>query len=547
MSGGLDADKAAKEARELKKRKKELEKRKKAGKLTPEEKAELEKLEGRLAVLEDVAKPGGGKYAPPGSGGGDGSGGGGGRRSNVPTADKEVQAGPSMIMSMGGGGGGFGSSGPRRNLPLPDRAMTTLGEIKFNRKDVKAMNVLMCRKLIATLYQVRTEANKIDDAEKRPRTPFPEYVPNQFVVLYGVKSLALKSINEFFYGVRAERFRQTPEGRQEDEPLLYFFWRATHHGVPLEERLPASELAFYMDLLSVTAKCVSEEHTLNCKGGAFWNHLGTMQEMHLPVFLLLNVVTACYGSKDSPQHHVELGERIRRMVLKRAQEVLKQSKDPKTAPKPNPPYKTLFLGKVELDSRGFLSLDHFLHLAMQGAADQRVKDAKVLDAIFGQWTRDAGEETFEVFADMMMTSAPELAEEDLIRLYQMATSGEDPDKVEMGRIDPELRKMGITIKRKSGTTSLDDGIATMEDIKTVVKTEKLAANLFGVKTPAAAAAAASSTDDPAAPAPGPQTAPPKIGGGNRWTKVRAATKVANWGKGLLKELEALRDGVDPSG
>ena len=49
--------------------------------------------------------------------------------------------------------------------------------------------------------------------------------------------------------------------------------------------------------------------------------------------------------------------------------------------------------------------------------------------------------------------------------------------------------------------------------------------------------------------PGPKTAPPlgRGGGGTRWTKVRAATRVANWGKGLLKELEAMRDGFDPSG
>ena len=32
--------------------------------------------------------------------------------------------------------------------------MTSLGEIRFGRKDVQAMNVLMCRKLVAALYQV---------------------------------------------------------------------------------------------------------------------------------------------------------------------------------------------------------------------------------------------------------------------------------------------------------------------------------------------------------------------------------------------------------
>lgn len=43
---------------------------------------------------------------------------------------------------------------PARSTKLPDSAMTSLGEIRFGRKDVQAMNVLMCRKLVAALYQV---------------------------------------------------------------------------------------------------------------------------------------------------------------------------------------------------------------------------------------------------------------------------------------------------------------------------------------------------------------------------------------------------------
>ena len=38
--------------------------------------------------------------------------------------------------------------------------MTSLGEIRFGRKDIQAMNVLMCRKLVAALYQVRRWASQ---------------------------------------------------------------------------------------------------------------------------------------------------------------------------------------------------------------------------------------------------------------------------------------------------------------------------------------------------------------------------------------------------
>ena len=41
----------------------------------------------------------------------------------------------------------------------------------------------------------------------------------------GIKSLAIKNINEFLYGVRAERTRKNAMGQDEPEPLLYFFWQ----------------------------------------------------------------------------------------------------------------------------------------------------------------------------------------------------------------------------------------------------------------------------------------------------------------------------------
>ena len=58
MSGALDPEAAEKEAEEARKRIAELKKRQKEGKLTKEELAELERLEGRLAVLENVVAAG---------------------------------------------------------------------------------------------------------------------------------------------------------------------------------------------------------------------------------------------------------------------------------------------------------------------------------------------------------------------------------------------------------------------------------------------------------------------------------------------------------
>jgi hypothetical protein len=50
-------------------------------------------------------------------------------------------------------------------------------------------------------------------AQEHERQPFLDLVPNQFVVLYGIKSLAIKNINEFLYGVRARG--ALPQGREE--------------------------------------------------------------------------------------------------------------------------------------------------------------------------------------------------------------------------------------------------------------------------------------------------------------------------------------------
>jgi hypothetical protein len=123
--------------------------------------------------------------------------GGAGGRSGVQTAEIGVQTGDPQLKrrstagDLGGEGGGADGKGLR---DLPERAVTSLCEIKFNRKDVKAMNVLMCRRLVAALYQTKAEVNASDDALGRARITMADFVPNQFVVLYGVKSLAIKNV-----------------------------------------------------------------------------------------------------------------------------------------------------------------------------------------------------------------------------------------------------------------------------------------------------------------------------------------------------------------
>ena len=44
-----------------------------------------------------------------------------------------------------------------------------------------------------------------------------------------MKSLAIKNINEFLYGIRACRQRQKPDGTLEAEPIVYIFWKVRVH------------------------------------------------------------------------------------------------------------------------------------------------------------------------------------------------------------------------------------------------------------------------------------------------------------------------------
>jgi hypothetical protein len=332
------------------------------------------------------------------------------------------------------------------------------------------MNVLMCRRLVAALYQVKADLNAVADKENAPRSDMPNFVPDQFVVLYGIKSLAIKNINSFMYGVRAERRRKNAAGVEEEEPMLYFFWKACWHGVPQEERLSHEDVDFYLDLLATLAKLISDEHTFNLKGGAFWNCLGSMEEMRIPLFALQNTVKKCF-----PNHH-ELVDRINRAVGKAAADFVKLVKGPKP-PQPAPSYKIKMLGTETQDSRGFLDLDKFLSISMEQMKQQRIKDGRILQGIYDQWSVGSSESGFDIFAEMLTASSPNMDESKIITLYQKATSGEDPDKVDMSLIELPLRKANIHIKRKEGMTSVTDGVGDIDDLKLATT----ALSLFGGK------------------------------------------------------------------
>jgi len=404
----------------------------------------------------------------------------------VEVSEMGCQAGQS-VMGCGGGGGmpedghGSGNELTARSKILPNTASTSLCEIRFARKDVSAMNVLMCRKVLSAIYQCKAEVNAIDTG--KTRQGLPDFVPDQFAVIYGIKSIAIAKLNEFLYGVRECRFRKTAKGEDEDEPLLYFFWRASHHGVPLAERLPIEDFEFYIDLLAMVAKTCSEEHTLNLKGGAFWNLLGSMVEIQVPAFVLLNTLHRHFGPKPAEEGsastkghpgHPELLERLRRATQTAAAAFQKLSRDKRKAPQPSPSYKPQVLGADNLDPRGHLPLEAFLQLAMEGAAAQRARDGQTQQAIFDTWERNtSGEKGYHCFVDMMEAAGPDLPESVLLDLYRRATSGNDPDKVQMVLIVDQLRKMGITLKRPAGVNSFGDGVGTSEDVQLAVTAIKL--------------------------------------------------------------------------
>ena len=114
-----------------------------------------------------------------------------------------------------------------------------------------------------------------------------------------------------------------------------------------------------------------------------------------------------------------------------------------------------------------------------------------------------------------------------MRLYQQATSGDDPDKVEMGLIDLELRTAGITLKRKAGKSAIGDGVATIEDLQLGAKEATLAVSLFGMGKKKAGIP----------PGPGPAAL-----SRGKWSSARNVVLGAGGRfSGLLSELQQLQE------
>jgi len=377
----------------------------------------------------------------------------------VEVCEMGSQAGQSMLgraaatAGADDGLGGGPSISDKMIMKLPTSAMTSLCEIRFDRKNVVPMNVLMCRKIIAALYQVKAEANATDIGKKRQG--FPDFVPDQFVVLYGIKSIAIAKVNEFFYGVREGRFRKNIKDEDEEDPLVYAFWQACHHGVPTQARMPGDDFDVYIDVLAATAKTVGEEHTLKMPGiGAFYHLLGSMAEIQLPAFVLINVLQRLYGpdpiDPTSKPGMPALLERLKRTTLARVGAFMKVVKS-RRPPQPAPSYKPTLLGNEGLDSRGYLPLEKFVTSCMEGVKEQRAKDAKVLEAIYATWYTD--EQGFDSFADMVEHAHQEISEDEIVAFYQKATGGDDPDVLEMALIEADLRAYPITLKRRPGPTA----------------------------------------------------------------------------------------------
>ena len=130
-----------------------------------------------------------GKVGGDGGGGGRRRGGGGGggapfmNENGVEVADAGCQAGGAGGGGAGGGGAGGAGGGAlggdpnARSKSLPNSATTSLCEIRFNRKDVAAMNALMCRKVVAAMYMVKADVNAIETGKSRQG--LPDFVPDQ--------------------------------------------------------------------------------------------------------------------------------------------------------------------------------------------------------------------------------------------------------------------------------------------------------------------------------------------------------------------------------
>ena len=123
----------------------------------------------------------------------------------------------------------------------------------------------------------------------------------------------------------------------------------------------------------------------------------------------------------------------------------------------------------------------------------------------------------------MTASKSDMGEDQIIALYRKATSGDDPDKIDMRFIENSLRKLNITLRRPAGASAFDDGVVDMSDVK--MATTALMLFGGGPKKPATAAAAQASSDSL----------------GSNITKWKNAGLAAGKTRSLIRDLFALDD------
>ena len=86
--------------------------------------------------------------------------------------------------------------------------------------------------------------------------------------------------------------------------------------------------------------------------------------------------------------------------------------------------------------------------------EQQKINANKLQQVYQSWEDEAGGQSFDVFADMVDYSHPDLPEAEILKMYQKATSGDDPDAVEMKHVESYIRKQHMILRFKSGSKAV---------------------------------------------------------------------------------------------
>ncbi|KAL1529932.1 hypothetical protein AB1Y20_000860 [Prymnesium parvum] len=295
---------------------------------------------------------------------------------------------------------------------LPASVATPLATIRFGKKGVRPMNALMCRKLIATFYLVKLESP--DDV--RQRQELRDFVPDQMLVLYGVKKLAARHLLEFLYGTRAHRYRAGPGKKKEPEPQIHFFWRACQLGVPREMWIVKEDFNFYVELVGAVATCVGNDHTLQTKTTSFWAIFGTLVELEVPCFILSAALRRLVAKKV-PSLYQRLVDAFAPVAKQETAQVKEKSKPRK----PSTGYRVQTL--LPQDQGGHVLLDSFLLFCVEVHAAHRTEEAAKLNEIYCSWD-PCGDSSYDSFSEMIRYSKPDVSDAMVINLYKMALDDE---------------------------------------------------------------------------------------------------------------------------